>query len=195
MAVAAPALAPSLGALGSTMAAGGLSSVANYAVYNTYMGNEVTLSGTVSSFVTGAVVAGLFYGAEKLIGKGVSWVKNKVAENSSKNSLYHYTNEKGMQGIVQSKELKPSLKANNPKDARYGDGQYFSDIIPGQKTPAQLSKEFINVPNKYKYTHYVEVNVKGLNPINGRPGVYVVPNNNALDISNRIVSYGKIPTR
>ncbi len=43
-------------------------------------------------------------------------------------TLYHYTNEKGMNGIVESKKLNPSLKANNPKDARYGDGQYLFDI-------------------------------------------------------------------
>ena len=46
------------------------------------MGDEVTLSGTVSSFVTGAVVAGLFYGAEKLIGKGVNFIKDKVSSSA-----------------------------------------------------------------------------------------------------------------
>ena len=30
-------------------------------------------------------------------------------------TLYHYTNEKGMNGIVESEQLNPSLKANNPK--------------------------------------------------------------------------------
>jgi hypothetical protein len=39
--------------------------------------------------------------------------------------LYHYTNETGMNGIVDSKALNPSLKALNPNDVRYGNGQYL----------------------------------------------------------------------
>ena len=42
--------------------------------------------------------------------------------------LHHYTSEDGHAGIMQSKTLRASLKANNPKDARFGDGQYLSDI-------------------------------------------------------------------
>ena len=34
----------------------------------------------------------------------------------------------------QPNTIKPSLKANNPKDARYGDGQYFSDLNPAKYT-------------------------------------------------------------
>lgn len=43
-------------------------------------------------------------------------------------TLFHYTSEAGLQGILDSCEINPSLKATNPNDARYGDGQYFSDI-------------------------------------------------------------------
>ena len=63
-------------------------------------------------------------------------------------TLYHYTNEAGMNGILESGELNPSLKALNPNDVRYGNGQYLSDIVPGTKTPAQLSRAFINNPFK-----------------------------------------------
>lgn len=97
-----------------------------------------------------------------------------------------------MNGIVESKELNPSLKANNPKDARYGDGQYLSDNTPGSKTPAQLAKEFINVPNKYKYTNYVEIDTTGLNVVKGRDGVFVIPNDGPLDLINRIVNWGPV---
>ena len=106
--------------------------------------------------------------------------------------LYHYTNKKGMDGIVESMELNPSLKANNPKDARYGNGQYLSDIKPYAQTPVSLAKKFINVPNKYKYTHYIEINVTGLNVISGRDGVFVIPNDVPLDLTNRIVSTGTV---
>lgn len=73
-----------------------------------------------------------------------------------------------MKGIVESKQLNPSLKENSPKDARYGDGQYLSDIRPDTQTPVSLAKKFINVPNQYKYTRYVEINVTGLEVIQGR---------------------------
>lgn len=38
---------------------------------------------------------------------------------NERRTLYHYTNKKGMEGIVDSQKLNPSLKANNLKDARY----------------------------------------------------------------------------
>ena len=53
----------------------------------------------------------------------------------------------------------------------------FQTLFLGQKTPAQLSKEFINVPNKYM--HYVEMNVGDhlvilkLETIKQRRGIYV----------------------
>ncbi|GAA1998920.1 hypothetical protein GCM10009799_27460 [Nocardiopsis rhodophaea] len=37
-------------------------------------------------------------------------------------TLYHYTNQAGHDGILSSGKMYPSWKANNPKDARYGDG-------------------------------------------------------------------------
>lgn len=97
-----------------------------------------------------------------------------------------------MNGIVESEKLNPSLKANNPKDARYGNGQYLSDIKPDSVTPAQLGKKFLNVPNKYKYTHYVEIDVSNLNVIKGRDGVFVIPNEGPLDILGRVVGTGKV---
>jgi len=112
--------------------------------------------------------------------------------NGDSETLYHYTNEKGKNAILESQELFPSLKANNPKDARYGNGQYLSDINPSTTKPASLASKFIRTPNRYKYTHYVEIDVFGLNVVQGRDGVFVIPNNNSLDISGRIVSSGKV---
>ena len=105
---------------------------------------------------------------------------------------YHYTNEKGLKGITESNQLNPSLKANNPKDARYGNGQYLSDINPESTTPAKLARKFITVPNRYKYTHYIEIDVTDLNVIQGRDGVYVIPNEEALDLTGRIKNSGKV---
>lgn len=61
-------------------------------------------------------------------------------------TLFHYTDEAGHKGILESEELNPSLKSVNPNDARYGNGQYLSDIEPGTKTSAQLSRAFLNNP-------------------------------------------------
>jgi hypothetical protein len=106
--------------------------------------------------------------------------------------LYHYTSEAGYTGILASKVINPSLQANNPKDARYGDGQYFSDIEPGTRTPAQLSKEFINIPFQgKKFLYYIGVKTAGLNVLKGREHVFVVVNNSPLDISKRLASHGQ----
>jgi len=44
--------------------------------------------------------------------------------------FHRYTSEEGHVGILQSRTIRPSLGANNPKDACFGDGQYLSDIPP-----------------------------------------------------------------
>ncbi|MCJ8208811.1 DUF6443 domain-containing protein [Mucilaginibacter sp. RS28] len=111
----------------------------------------------------------------------------------NKTVLHHYTTEEGQNGILSSQKLNPSLKANNTKDARYGDGQYLSDIEPGSKTPAQLSKAFLNVPYQgKKFTHYVSIDVTGLEVKMGRDNVYVVPNTQPLPLKGRIVNSGSV---
>lgn len=107
--------------------------------------------------------------------------------------LLHYTDEAGAAGIVQSGELLPSLRSINPNDVRYGNGQYLSDILPGTKTPAQLSRSFINNPFQgQRFTHFVEIDTFGLRVIEGRSGVFVVPNNIPLDLSGRILGTGSM---
>ena len=48
------------------------------------------------------------------------------------------------------------------------------------------------MPNKYKYSNYVEIDVSGLNVTKGRDGVFVIPNESPLDLTGRIVNYGKV---
>jgi HYD1 signature containing ADP-ribosyltransferase len=64
--------------------------------------------------------------------------------------LYHYSTVKGHAEIVSSETLRPSLKAVNPRDARFGDGQYLSDILPGTKSPGQLAFLFLNDPRGWR---------------------------------------------
>jgi len=96
-----------------------------------------------------------------------------------------------MNGIVDSNELRASTKAASPKDARYGDGQYLSDIQPGTMTPGQLSRNFLGHPfSGSRFTHYVDIDVTGLNVVKGRENVFVVPNDGPLDLTGRIVGWG-----
>ncbi|WP_458024241.1 HYD1 signature containing ADP-ribosyltransferase family protein [Kosakonia sp. AX9b] len=119
-------------------------------------------------------------------------LSNCGATGSNKEVLYHNTDEKGLNGILESQKLRPSLKANNPKDARYGNGQYLSDILPGTKTNAQLSHDFLGIPFQgKKFENYVAVDVTGLNVTKGRDGVFVISNETPLDISGRIIGFGK----
>lgn len=55
-----------------------------------------------------------------------------------------------------------------------------------------MHRQFIGVPNKHKYTHYVEIDVTGLEVVKGRDGVFVIKGDEKLDVSKRIVSSGKI---
>ncbi|WP_081078456.1 HYD1 signature containing ADP-ribosyltransferase family protein [Flavobacterium covae] len=109
-------------------------------------------------------------------------------------TLYHYTNAKGYEGILESKEIFPSIKALNPKDARLGDGQYFSNIVPGTKNSKQLAASFVRVPNPHLFTHYIAIDVSGLEIHQGlnRKDVFVILGDQNLDISNRIVDSGKL---
>ena len=108
-------------------------------------------------------------------------------------NLYHYTNEVAMNGIINSKELWPSLWYEGTKDVRYGNGQYLTDIAPGTMSPANIARNLIGVPNKYKFTNYVQIDTSGLRIIQGRSGVFVVPNDVPLDVSSRILNNGKLP--
>ena len=106
--------------------------------------------------------------------------------------LYHYTSKAGHAAIIASKLLVPSLKANNPKDARHGNGQYLSDIVPGTKRLGQLSYLFLNIPYQgRRFTHYVGINVDGLTVITGRQHVFLIPNERPLDIAKRLASQGE----
>lgn len=108
-------------------------------------------------------------------------------------TLFHYTNQVGYEGILELNQLNPSTAAQNPNDVRYGDGQYFSDIEPDTKTAAQLSRLFIGHPfAAHKYTHYLEIDVTDLTIHEGRPHVFVVANDQPLDLTERIISHGML---
>jgi hypothetical protein len=109
----------------------------------------------------------------------------------ARESMWHYTTAANMAAILKSLKLNPSLRQYNPKDARYGDGQYVSDIPPRTLSASQLSYRFVRVPYaSRRFTHYIEVDVTGLEVICGREHVFVIPGREALDLEGRIVSWG-----
>ena len=106
--------------------------------------------------------------------------------------LIHYTNRRGLDGILSSQTIWPSLRANNPKDARYGDGVYFTDYPPGTLSNAQLARRLIRVPNPNKFTHFVAVDVSGLTIYQHDPyrNIYVHWTQTPLSVAGRIVAAG-----
>lgn len=126
-------------------------------------------------------------------------------------TLYHYTNEEGLAGILDSKQLWNSTGSTH---ARFGDGQYFTDIAPervgglkkadltpsdiaaGKISGYQLVQRLFGRPTRWglgKSSHFVEIDMQGLLIEKGRENVFYHLNDGALDISNRIVRSGRTP--
>lgn len=107
-------------------------------------------------------------------------------------TLYHYTSEAGEQGIRRSGRLNPSL---NPPSARYGPGQYLTDIAPTSGlTRGQTARRLFGQPFAGpKLDRCIEINVCGLPLENPAANIFRVPGTEPLDISRRIVGSGPGP--
>jgi RHS repeat-associated protein len=182
-------------AIGWGAASGAVAGLTGQLVSDALCGRATSLRDALFAGISGAISGGIFgavgWGIRGMVGRAWNWLNSRT---KGIQSLFHYTSEKGLAGILEAGELNPSLKALNPRDVRYGNGQYLSDIVPGTKTPAQLSREFLGHPFQgVKYTHYIEIDISGLNIVQGRPGVYVIPNDAPLSLIGRIISWGKVP--
>jgi HYD1 signature containing ADP-ribosyltransferase len=59
-------------------------------------------------------------------------------------------------------------------------------------TSSQLSRVFLGAPFwGSRFTNFVEIDVSGLNVAEGRPGVFLIPNEGPLDLTGRIMSWGR----
>ena len=120
--------------------------------------------------------------------------------------LTHYTDEAGYNGILESQEFRPSI---GYKNARHGDGQYFTDMSPdnivtfakkdlsaeqissGQISLGQASQKLYGIPyNAKKMTHYIQIDVKGLDISNPKPGIFLNKSNTNLNLGGRIKGSG-----
>ena len=109
-------------------------------------------------------------------------------------TMFHYSTAEGYAGITSSERLLPSLKAVNPKDARHGDGQYLTDIVPGTMTLGEMSYAFLKTPRGWRrFTHYIEIDVIDLIVVEGRSNVFVICNSAYLPLAGRIVGGGLVP--
>lgn len=79
--------------------------------------------------------------------------------------LYHYTSEAGLEGILTDGQINPS---SGPRNARYGDGVYTTDITTADtssRTPGQLSLAIYNDTRRTRtVTHFVAIDTEGLDP-------------------------------
>ncbi|MBL9179293.1 MAG: hypothetical protein JNM65_14620 [Verrucomicrobiaceae bacterium] len=129
-----------------------------------------------------------------------------AAKSAPRQTLIHFTDEAGHTGITGSQQL---FNSTGSRHARFGDGQYFTDLTPemigastkagltaeqvaaGQISMGQASSRLFGVPwNSGKMSHFIEIDVTGLNLVNPRPGTFLLPNNAPLDLTGRIIRSG-----
>ncbi|KIU58398.1 hypothetical protein CRSA0334_19585 [Cronobacter malonaticus ENBT0334] len=118
-------------------------------------------------------------------------------------TLIHYTTEEGIKGIIESGVIRPS---SGDIHARFGDGQYFTNITPkiiggrtlkdvggtGKMSLGQLAVDIYGDARKLKgVSHFVEIDVTGLDVIEPRKNTFLILNTQDLDVSKRIVKSGR----
>ncbi|KOV32501.1 hypothetical protein ADK60_13755 [Streptomyces sp. XY431] len=116
--------------------------------------------------------------------------------------LYHYTNEAGQEGIINSGELRASTVDIH---AHYGHGQYLTDLPPrgaiGGRTDAETAGFLVNKAGRADdYTHWLAIDTRSV-PKTGyisesealtlrvsvkKPYIFLVPNEESLDLTGRI---------
>lgn len=95
--------------------------------------------------------------------------------------------EAGYKAIMESGEL---FASTGVKNARHGAGQYFTDLTSGY-TSGQISRCLFGVPwNSKKLSHFIDVDMSGLNVIKNAPHNFLVPGTNSLSLNGRIINHG-----
>lgn len=168
-----------------------------------------------------AHIAGWTLGAPKKIGRLNAELAGGPGRHPSipyegRKTLFHYTDEEGLAGILDKREI---WRSKGYKNARYGDGQYFSDIPPediiayhpnaltesdvasGKLSLRDLSETFYRNPNKtHKITRYIEIDVSDLpvrqaTQLDGnslRDNVQLILNNSHMSTIGRVVRHGEV---
>lgn len=75
--------------------------------------------------------------------------------------------------------------------AKYGDGQYFTNLEPSDYTSGQISRKLYGMPfNISKVKYFIRIDVKGLNVIQNNPCNFLIPGNKSLSLHGRIIDSG-----
>jgi len=121
--------------------------------------------------------------------------------------LYHYTDEAGMNGILKSNEIWPSTE---PKNTKFGKGQYFSNIPPS-KVAGQTLKDlsaadkaadkislgqlanvlYHDARRMSTVTHFVAVDIDDSLVKFCRDGTFVILNEDNLPVKGKIKDHGE----
>ena len=89
---------------------------------------------------------------------------------------------------MESGKILPSI---GKVHARYGNGQYFTDLKASDYTAGQILRRLYRVPwNTKSITNYIQIDIKGLNIIQNAPHNYSLPNNEPFNINGRVVNHG-----
>lgn len=121
---------------------------------------------------------------------------------AARQTLMHYTKENNLPEILKSGVIKAS---QGIKNARYGSGQYFTDISPeaiggatrattpaGKMSLGQLSSKLYGIPyNSSKLQSFIEIDATNL-PINQvAPNIFLHESDEALNITTIIIRSGR----
>ena len=109
-------------------------------------------------------------------------------KKTSSDYLIHYTNKEGYNQIMQSETLNPSIGLKN---ARYGEGQYLTNLEAKDYTAGQISRRLYGVPwNTAKVEYFIKIDVSGLNVIQNNSYNFLISGKNPLNLQGRIIESG-----
>ncbi|MNE14538.1 hypothetical protein D3C80_1074190 [compost metagenome] len=172
---------------------GYLNGLANTFTFGTHgsiqLGEKVfDLASNIPNYTAADYEYGAGYAFEKVVELYLfKKLGNAIAKTST--PLYHYTSEAGYNAIMDTKVLNPSIGLKN---ARFGSGQYFTDIAPGMFTKGQTSYRLFGVPwNGSRLTHFIKIETSGLNIIQNKPFNFLNPSPTPLNLKGRILGGGK----
>jgi RHS repeat-associated protein len=161
--------------------------------------------GNVGDMALDATIGGVTGGVGYSVGKFLKGGVEKASSGLSKSqTLFHYTDEEGYKGILNSQEIWATTNKTSG-DKLLGEGVYLTDVKPGSMSKAGIHQTLYNgAPgqSESKVSRYVEIDVAGLKIkqqswlqkiLNPRPHVFVRPGKQNLNIRNRVVSSGSTP--
>ncbi|WP_080780248.1 DUF6443 domain-containing protein [Chryseobacterium phocaeense] len=156
-----------------------------------YLANNVKPENKYAAMAVGAlaIIISRGHAADEVLKAEASIAKAEaIAAKAETNTLIHYTSEEGYKAIMESGELLPSIGVKN---ARHGAGQYFTDLASNELTKGQVSRRLFGVPwNTKSITHFIEIDVRGLNVVKNAPNNFLIPNTNSLPLTGIIVNHG-----